>query len=168
MLDRGAKWLQLWSFLWGEFANVIGFLTMVEQKCLVEQKRSSKNNWSSKIGRAKIFGRAKMVEQKYLVEQIAAQTVPPNRPAGPSHGTAPCSKNIIKQLVSQHFVFARTNLLMNLLTQFGLFGRRHFRSPWGAILLVIWGGHHFGSPWGTIMGQRWVTSSYYSGSLLLE
>ena len=126
MLDRGAKWLQLWSFLWGEFANFRGFLTMVEQKC--------------------------------LVEQIAVQTVPPNRPAGPSHGTAPCSKNIIKPLVSQHFFFARTNLLMHLFTQFWLSGGRHFGSPWGAILLIIRGatfwvsvGYHYGSAGGDII-----------------
>ena len=98
VLDRGAKWLQLWSFLWGEFANFRGFLTMVEQKCLVEQKRSSKNNWSSKIGRAKIFGRAKMVEQKKLVEQKAVQIVPPICPAGPSDGAAPLSKITTKPL----------------------------------------------------------------------
>ena len=118
---------------------------------MVEQTRSSKNNWSSKIGRAKIFGRAKMVEQKNLVEQKAVQIVPPSCPAGPSCGTAPMSKITIKPLKNHNIFFARTNLLMNVFSQFWLSGGRHFGSLWGAISSVI-------------LGERfWVSVGCHSG-----
>ena len=115
---------------------------------MVEQNRSSKNIWSSKNGRAKKIGRAKSRA---------------NRPANLSCRTVrwggSIEQNHNKTIVKSTF-FARTNLLMNVFSQFWLSGGRHFGSLWGAIWSVILGerfwvsvGCHYGSAGGCPLGR---------------
>ena len=70
------------------------------------------------------------------------------------------SKITIKPSKIHNILFARTNLLMNVFSQFWLSGGRHFGSLWGAIWSVILGerfwvsvGCHYGSAGGCPLGR---------------